>query len=194
MLKTPKTDSELWDAVRNDDESAFDTLFKRYWARLYKIAFQQLNDQESSLEIVHDVFLSLWNRRATLEIKTFPNFLLTAIRYQIYSRQKSARMSVAYRAEFDEAEHLSEPNSGDVHIRELELQLELNQYLDQLPRRCHEIFRLSRIENLSNQEIADKLGVSKKSVENQLTIALKYLRVAYKNIAYLLPAIIHFIH
>jgi len=194
MLKALKSDSELWDAVRNDDESAFDTLFKRYWARLYKIAFQQLNDEESSLEIVHDIFLSIWNRRATLEIKSFPSFLLTAIRYQVYSRRKSTKLSVAYRAEFEEDEHQSEPNSGDMHIREMELQLELNHYLDQLPKRCHEIFRLSRIENLSNQEIADKLGVSKKSVENQLTIALKYLRSAYKNMAYLLLVIIHFIH
>ncbi len=186
MLKALKTDSELWDAVRNDDESAFDALFKRYWARLYKIAFRQLGDEENSLEIVHDVFLSLWNRRGTLEIKAFPGFLLTAIRYQVYSRQKATKMSIAYRAEFTEAESESELNSGDVRIRELELQLELNQYLDQLPKRCHEIFCLSRIEHLSNQEIADKLGVSKKSVENQLSIALKFLRAAYKHIAYFL--------
>lgn len=180
MLKILKTDPELWDDVRNDDKSAFDTLFKRYCARLYTAAFKQLGDEENSQEIVHDVFLSLWNRRGTLEINAFPIFVLTAIRYQVCSRQKPAKIAITYCAELDDSKCKLEHNSGDLRIRELELLLELNQYLNQLPKRCHEIFRLSRIEALSNQEIADKLGLSRKSVENQLTTALRYLRTDFK--------------
>jgi RNA polymerase sigma-70 factor (family 1) len=183
MFKSLKSDSDLWNDIRNDDGSAFDELFNRYWARMYKIAFRQLNDEESSLEIVHDVFLSLWNRRKELEINKFSNFLLTAMRYQLYSRSKTAKLSLVYKADIIESEHLSESNTGEIRLQDFELRNELDKYLNQLPERCHEIFNLSRIEHLSNQDIADRLGISKKTVENQLTIALKHLRLAFKNIA-----------
>jgi len=186
MFKPVKTDADLWIAVRNDDGSAFNVLFNRYWARLYKIAFRQLNDEEDSMEIVHDVFLSLWNRRKELEINIFPNFLLTAIRYQIYSRFKAAKLSIVYKAEINEYDQQSASNLGDSRLREAELQQQLDTYLNQLPKRCHEIFYMSRIEHLSNHDIAERLGVSKKTVENQLTAALKHLRVAFKNIASLM--------
>lgn len=183
MFKSLKSDSDLWNDIRNDDGSAFDELFNRYWVRMYKIAFRQLNDEESSLEIVHDVFLSLWNRRKELEINKFSNFLLTAMRYQLYSRSKTAKLSLVYKADIIESEHLSESNTGEIRLQDFELRNELDKYLNQLPERCHEIFNLSRIEHLSNQDIADRLGISKKTVENQLTIALKHLRLAFKNIA-----------
>lgn len=183
MFRDLKSDSDLWNDIRNDDGLAFDVLFNRYWARLYKIAFRQLHDEAASLEIVHDVFVSLWNRRKELEINLFPNFLLTAIRYQIYSRLKSPKLSLVYKADFSENDHSSELNSGDMRFRDIELQHELDVYLNQLPKRCHETFQMSRIEHMSNKEIAERLGVSKKTVENQLTVALKHLRVAFKNIA-----------
>lgn len=183
MFRDLKSDSDLWNDIRNDDGLAFDVLFNRYWVRLYKIAFRQLHDEAASLEIVHDVFVSLWNRRKELEINLFPNFLLTAIRYQIYSRLKSPKLSLVYKADFSENDHSSEFNSGDMRFRDFELQHELDIYLNQLPKRCHEIFQMSRIEHMSNKDIAERLGVSKKTVENQLTVALKHLRVAFKNIA-----------
>ncbi len=183
MSRDLKSDSELWDDIRNDDGMAFDALFNRYWARLYKIAFRQLNEEAGSLEVVHNVFVSLWKRRKELEINVFPNFLVTAIRYQLYSRSKSSKLSLIYKADFSENDHSSELNSGDMRFRDDELRHELDVYLNQLPKRCHEIFQMSRMEHLSNQDIAERLGVSKKTVENQLTIALRHLRIAFKNIA-----------
>jgi RNA polymerase sigma-70 factor (ECF subfamily) len=105
------------------------------------------------------------------------------MRYQLYSRSKTAKLSLVYKADIIESEHLSESNTGEVRLQDFELRNELDKYLNQLPERCHEIFNLSRIEHLSNQDIADRLGISKKTVENQLTIALKHLRLAFKNIA-----------
>ena len=186
MFRTLKSDSDLWNDIRKDDGLAFDVLFNRYWARMYKIAFRQLNEEAGSLEIVHDIFVSLWERRKVLEINAFPTFLLTAVRYQLYSRSKSPKLSLIYKADYDDIDASKVLNSGETHIRDLELQRELDKCLNQLPKRCYEIFYLSRVEHLSNQDIADRLGVSKKTVENQLTIALKHLRLALKNIASLL--------
>lgn len=183
MFQYLKNDAALWESVRHDDGAAFNELFNRYWARLYKIAFHQLRDEAESQEIVHDVFLSIWNRRKELEINAFPNFLLTAVRYQLYTRRKSTKLSIVYKADLSESLHAADLNLGDIHMRDQELQQVLHTHLDQLPRRCHEIFQLSRIEHLSNQDIAERLGVSRKTVENQLTVALKHLRVVFKNMA-----------
>lgn len=182
MSKPPISDLELWAAVRNDDELAFNTLFGRYWARLYKLAFNYLKDGETSEEIVHDVFLNIWNRKHELEIHSFPDFLLTATRYQIYNRMRAAKLAVVYTSDYANTDHAFELNSGDDRIQQLELQNELNQHLDQLPKRCQEIFQMSRIKQLSNKEIADSLGISIRTVENQISLAVKHLKVCFKSL------------
>ncbi|HMG07179.1 MAG TPA: RNA polymerase sigma-70 factor [Mucilaginibacter sp.] len=181
MFVSPLSDVELWNAICCNDELAFTALFDRYWVRLYKTAVRYLKDHEASEEVVHDVFLNIWKRRHQLEIESFPNFLLTAIRYQVYNRMRSAKPRVILTAadiELNELDH----NKGENRIKDQELQQELNQYLDQLPKRCQEIFYMSRVNQLSNQEIAGRLGISKRTVENQITAALKHLRVSFKNI------------
>lgn len=180
MLKAQTTDLELWEAICIDNKLAFNELFDRYWVSLYKTAYSYLKDKEASEEVVHDVFLNIWERRKELEIKIFPNFLLTAVRYQIYNRMRSAKLAVVYMADNNYCNAACDLNDGESKIRERELQQELKQHLDLLPKRCQEIFLLSRMEHVSNQEIATRLGVSKRTVENQITIALKHLRVSLR--------------
>ncbi|WPU92709.1 RNA polymerase sigma-70 factor [Mucilaginibacter sabulilitoris] len=183
MLKSPLSDDELWNAIRCDNELAFTALFDRYWVRLYKAAHRYLKDHEAAEEVVHDVFLNIWNRRHQLEIESFPNFLLTATRYQVYNRMRSAKSPIVLTASDVELNELLDHNIGEDHIKDQELQQELDQYLDQLPKRCQEIFYMSRINHLSNQEIAGKLGISKRTVENQITVALKHLRTCFKHMS-----------
>jgi RNA polymerase sigma factor (sigma-70 family) len=148
MLKSPLSDDELWNAIRCDDELAFTALFDRYWVRLYKTALRYLKDSQASEEVVHDVFLNIWQRRHHLEIQSFPNFLLTAIRYQVYNRARSAKSPVVLTATDLEINTLPDHNSGENRIKDQELLHELNQYLDQLPKRCQEIFYMSRVNHL----------------------------------------------
>jgi RNA polymerase sigma-70 factor (ECF subfamily) len=178
-----ETETNLWEAIRKDDLMAFNALFNLYWARLYKTAYRYLKDREESEEAVHDVFLSIWNRRHHLVIHSFPEFLLTAVRYQIYNRMRSAKLHVVSVSDCSTIESkLSYLNEGEERLQELELEKELHQYLAELPKRCQEIFHLSRIEHCSNDEIASRLGISKRTVENQITLALKHLRVSFKDI------------
>ena len=190
MSINPLNDLELWVAIRNNDEIAFGELFDRHWAGLYKLAFSYLKDQETSKEIVHDVFLNIWNRRAELQIQSFNSFLLTAVRYQIYNRMRSAKLTVVYTADYSKTDHVFELNSGDARIKQQELQNELNEYLVQLPKRCTKIFQMSRIEQMSNQEIAERLGISKRTVENQISLAVKHLKGCYKNLTFLILLIV----
>jgi len=182
MHNSPINDQELWLAVRNDGEQAFAILFDRYWLRLYKTALRYLKDREASEEVVHDVFLNIWNRRHELDIQSFPNFLLTAIRYQVYNRMRAVKSPIVLNISDSEINEWLDHNNGESRIKDQELLQELGQYLEQLPKRCQEIFYMSRINQLSNQEIAGRLGISKRTVENQITMALKHLRVCFKYI------------
>jgi RNA polymerase sigma-70 factor (family 1) len=183
MFQTQLTDPQLWASIRQDDELAFNELFKRYWIRLYKTAYQYLKDKETSEEVVHDVFLNIWDRRRELEILSFSSYMLTAIRYQIYNRMRAAKSPLIYGDEKMPYKSLSDYNSGENKIEEQELQQEVYSYLQSLPKRCREIFCMSRVDQLSNQEIAMRLGISKRTVENQITVALKHLRVCLKHLA-----------
>lgn len=186
MYNPPVIDSELWLAVRNNDEQAFAMLFDRYWVRLYKTAFRYLKDRENSEEAVHDVFLNIWNRRHQLEISSIPNFLLTAIRYQVYNRMRAVKPPVILTLNELEMDYLPDYNQSDHRIKNQELLQELGEHLEKLPKRCQEIFYLSRLDNLSNEEIAGRLGISKRTVENQITIALKHLRSCFKQVSIVL--------
>jgi RNA polymerase sigma-70 factor (family 1) len=177
MLTVPDTDLDLWNAVRKDSEWAFTALFDRYWDKLYATAYRYLKNHELSEELVHDIFLSIWTRRKTLEINAFPNFLIKAVRYQLYNQMRTAKVSLVPLSD-QQYENLGwEINKGSEHLEEAELLEQLYKCLDSLPKRCQEIFRMSRINNLSNQEIATRLGVSKRTVENQLSISLKHLKI-----------------
>lgn len=177
------SDIQLWAAVKTNDELAFNELFKRYWVRLYKTANQYLKDGEASEEVVHDVFLNIWNRREELEISSVPNFLLTAVRYQVYNRLRSAKSPVIYEADHSAFASITDTNQAEDKIEEEELYRVMYDYLEELPKRCREIFCMSRIDQLSNDEIAARLGISKRTVENQITVALKHLRECYHYIA-----------
>jgi RNA polymerase sigma-70 factor (family 1) len=183
MFLTQISDHELWASIRLDDEVAFNILFKRYWIPLYKTAYQYLKDKESSEEVVHDVFLNIWGRRSELYILTFSSYMLSAIRYQIYNRMRAARLPLIYGDDHISSKNFSDYNLGENRIQEEELQQEIQAFLQQLPKRCQEIFCMSRIEQLSNQEIALRLGISKRTVENQITAALKHLRHSLKHLA-----------
>jgi len=176
-----KSDIALWTAVRHDNEAAFNVLFDRYWVKLYNTCNRYLKNRETSEEVVHDIFLNLWNRRADLEIVSFEHFLLNAVRYQAYNRIRAKKLTIAY---IDDSLNpdTEERSKADDRIKEKELQQEVHAYLHALPKRCQEIFQLSRFNYLSNDEIAAQLGISKRSVENQITVALKHLRVCFKHL------------
>lgn len=183
MFQTKISDLQLWASIRQDDESAFNELFRRYWIRLYKTAYQYLKDKETSEEVVHDVFLNIWDRRSELEIITFSGYMLTAIRYQIYNRMRAVKSPLTYDDESIEARNVSASNTVEAKIEEQELRQQIYNYLQALPKRCQEIFCMSRLEQLTNQEIAMRLGISKRTVENQITVALKHLRGCLKHLA-----------
>lgn len=175
------SDAELWEAVTHNSNSAFSLLFDRYWSVIYKTVFSYIKDNEQSEEITHDIFLNLWRGRHTLMVHSFPAYLRASARYHVYRFMKSAKASpISYVDDWDGIPAPKVINAGDERINAAELETDVDGLLMDLPIRCREIFLLSRKEDLTNDEIAGRLGISKRSVENQITRALKHLRIQLK--------------
>lgn len=175
-------DHELWDKVQQTSCSlAFSFLFDRYWEILYSTAFSYLKDREKSEEITHDIFLNLWRKRTTLTIQSFPAYLRSASRYHVYKEfKKRSASKVVYSDELRELESVAVTNKGEDKLIYQDAEKYVDGGLKSLPVRCQEIYFMSRKESLTNDEIAYKLGISKRTVENQLTIALRHIRILIK--------------
>lgn len=181
------SDADLWESIKSDDERAFSTLFHRYSSRIYSNSYNYLRDKEVCEQIVHDIFLTIWTNRKTLQIESFKNYLTSAGRYRVYkSIHASKIIPIDYKEDLDVFSKGSEENEGFDRIAYNDMETELESCLRNLPKRCQEIFLMSRKQLMSNDEIAEKLGISKRSVENQITHALKHLRVSLKDITVLL--------
>lgn len=173
-----KTDSELFDAVKQSDEKAFDRLYERYWEIIYKRAFVYLQDSDQCIEIVNDIFLNIWHRRTELKIIVFKNYITAAARYRVYNVLKKRKTEKINYVESYENFYANEfiLNDAEENLSSKELVSRMISLLNKLPKRCKEIFILSRINHLTNDEIADQLLISKRTVENQIAIAIKFLR------------------
>ena len=182
MLLNSLSDSDLWSLIVTDNYRAFTVLFERHGLRLYKTAQKYIKDEAICEEVVHDLFLNIWNRRQHLAINDFNHYLKAATRYQVYNYLKRAKLSpISYQDHLTE-DSSSELNKGQEKLLYLELEEQLNEQLNALSDRCREIFLLSRKEHLTSTEIGERLSISKRTVENQITIALKHLRINFKNI------------
>jgi RNA polymerase sigma-70 factor (ECF subfamily) len=181
-------DSDLWEAILHDNTKAFETLFERYWSDVYSTAFSYLKDKEACSEIVQDIFLNIWQKRNEFKITSFKSYLTSAARYHVYKHLKAKKTSaILYIEDYD---HIKIKSPGishaDTNMEYLELEQSVETSLHDLPKRCREIFILSRMNNLTNDEIAQQLGISKRTVENQITHALKFLRSLLKYSALLI--------
>lgn len=175
-----QTDNDLWELIKQDNQKAFKALFDRFWSKVFTTAYKYLKDKDACSEIVNDLFLNIWNKRNQLEIEAFQAYLTSSARYHVYKKLKRLKASPLILVENYDLliDGLESTNSIDDKIKYQELEIKIDTYLTYLPKRCKEIFIMSRKESLSNGEIAKKLDISKRTVENQLTHALKHLRNA----------------
>tara|TARA_R110002050_G_scaffold147761_4_gene273848 strand:- start:6939 stop:7496 length:558 start_codon:yes stop_codon:yes gene_type:complete len=169
------------------DEKNFEDSFHLYYKPLCYYARKYGLDHFESEEVVQQVFLKLWEIRENLSIKTSVSaYLYRAVQNQsinVLKQKKSrSRDKEEYQSKIERAQlfaQVSEENGASAMIaRELEQQI--NQAIEELPGKCQEIFLLSRQENLSIKEIAERLDVSTNTVQKQISIALSKLRELLK--------------
>lgn len=163
-------------ALKKGSFEAFDKLYSLYKRKLYSFAFGYLKSREEAEDIMQEVFIKVWmNREAIDESRSFNAYLFTISKNSIlnYFRKKSNEHT--YIDDIKKITNLTH-NETSENMEYDDLRLKANRIIDKLKPRQKEIYILSKEKGLSNAEIAERLGISKKSVENQLSISLKFLR------------------
>lgn len=178
--------------LSNDGDLFLKYLFDQYYLEFCKLSFKYVGRTDIAEDIVQDVFINIWNKRFTLNCngKVKPYLIRSVINTSLnYIKSKFVRQNMC-----DEDFAKNTPEKYDPHD-EL-VKRELNQLLkiaiEQLPDKCRAIFMLSRFSDLTYKEIAEQLSISIKTVEAQISIALKKLQQFLSKLGYfLIPVLIY---
>jgi len=156
---------------------AFNTLFREYSGRLYRFAYGYLKSEAESEELVQEVFTKIWEKRAELKKElSFKSYLFT-IAFNIIRKHFRTRKYISEYFKSRIWDDLDMETSQKITYNSLYQYI--TELVNQLPERRKEVFIKSRFEGLSIKEIAEELKISHKTVENQLTDALKFLRANF---------------
>lgn len=178
--------NEILQKIISGDKSSFEQVYRYYFPRLSYFSRQYLSDAEASKNVVQDVFTELWDKRNTLRSDTNLNAWLFTVtknkslktishlksqqNYDNYIRIRLLDVNYKSLAEFD---------TSNLVFEELQSQIQLA--LDKLPPACRKVFEMSRFEDKKNKEIAEELNLSIKTVEAQISKALRSLKTDLKD-------------
>jgi RNA polymerase sigma-70 factor (ECF subfamily) len=167
-------------AIRHNDERAFSELFRRYGKEVYKMALSRVRSREAAEEIVQNLFIALWDKRATLSITNISGYLFTSVKNRSLNVIESL---IVHKKHWDYYKNYipREDNVTEKEVEFSELLEAIEKGISDLPEKPKQVFRLSRLEGRSVQEIAGILNLSTKAVQYHLTRSLKELRLHLKH-------------
>lgn len=176
------SDIELQSLVKGGDEHAFREIYDRYWDKVFVICNNRLHQTEAAQDIVQDIFLSLWEHPDLTKVQNMEAYLFQACKFSVIKYvHKSSRYDSIDSQMVGLLDRVVEMSIDEaLHIKFL--QDIIFQEVERLPKKTAIIFNYSRKEHLSSKEIADKLNISPRTVENQISHALKELRIFLKNL------------
>lgn len=170
------SDDDLIGCVVHGDKLAFNEIYKRYWAVLYRHAKRMVKSDDEAQDIIQDVFEYLWRKRESLDIKTsVSSYLYSAVRYKVFDLIDKGKVRNNYIEELGSF-IANETYTIDHLIIEKELAFLIEKEVSFLPKKMREVFELSRKEHLTHKEIAEKLSLSDQTVKKQIHKALKILK------------------
>lgn len=170
------SDSQLALQIKKSQKHAFDELFERYSQPLYRFSKSLLKNHEDAEGVVQEVFFRIWKKRHQLdEEKSFRSFIFSIAHNVVVDlfRQRASDQKFEQFAISKAQINYLDPED-ELEYKELKSIVE--HAVSELPERRKQIYRFSRIEGMSHKEIAKKMGIQAKTVENQLTLALKHIR------------------
>ena len=172
MTKVARTIS-----LKPNKEAIVESLFREHFEALSRLAMKYIGDFDNSKDIVHEVFAAFWQKFDGLPADTqYKSYLFTAVRNKSfnYLRDQKKHLDIV------DAETQKSPESED-SVETKELAREIDYALNLLPERCREVFELSRFEGMKYSQIAEELDISIKTVESQMSKALRLLREHLKD-------------
>jgi RNA polymerase sigma-70 factor (ECF subfamily) len=179
-------DSTLIECLLKGDELAFAEIYSRYKTVLFLHARRMLQDDEQARDVVQEIFTTIWIKKEELKVITsLKSYLFTSVKHKILNlllHQKHVEKHMQAM--------LGVYNAGsfvtDLAVQEKEMAQLIEAEIQNLPARMREVFILSRREELSNKEIAQRMGIAEETVKKQIVYALKILRVKLKVVSFLL--------
>ena len=168
------SDRQLIDGIKRGDDVSFQMVYNKYFDRLYRYSQAMITDGQLSEDIIQELFTTLWMKRSHLNIENLEAYLTTALRHKIINVYRNNRY-----VDLDETiiEALPGVNEIEEKQKENDLESEFKSLLSRLPRKCRNVFYLSRIKNYRNKEIAEELDISIRTVETHISNALQYFKV-----------------
>jgi RNA polymerase sigma-70 factor (ECF subfamily) len=169
------SDTLLLKQIEQGSKKAFNILFEKYWEKAYSDAYKRIKEYDTAKDIVQDIFAHIWIKRETLIIENLPAYLHVAVRNKVIKYVTKQKLTHSF---FDMADNITEKNSkADAPLLWKEFFKMYEIFLESLPPKRQEIFRLRYQEDLSTKEISEQLSISRKTVQNQLGKAIETLKV-----------------
>ncbi len=173
------SDQELLDLLRRDADKGIEQMFRQHYVYVCRAVYQVITDEQTAEDIAQDVFYEVWRRKDQLSINTsLKAYLRRAALNRTLNYLRNRKIRWDDEPELPTVEDIT-PGAAQVLETE-ELRQVIDEAIDLLPEKCRVVFMLSRYDELSYQEIAGQLNISVKTVENQVSKALKHLRAALK--------------
>lgn len=171
---------KLRNGLREGNKEIFEEIYKTYYTPLCYFCLRYVDDMEDSREIVQGLFLKIWIKRKELKINSsVKSYLFSSVQnYALnYINKQKIKQKYINNKEFHQQEH---NENGHQKLEEEELRILIKSAILKLPKKRREIFELSRFGNLKYSQIAEKLTISEKTVEAQMSKSLVYLRQVLK--------------
>ncbi|MEO6220256.1 MAG: sigma-70 family RNA polymerase sigma factor [Ginsengibacter sp.] len=169
-------DTILLDQLENGNKKAFDILFNKYWERTFSAAYKRIKDPDVAKDIVQDIFTHIWINREKRIIENLSAYLNIAVRNRVIKFITKQKLSHPY---FNSLDNIPEKNSqADVCLLRKEFFVAYETILKSLPPKRQVIFRLRYHDNLPTNVISTQLGITRKTVQNQLGKAIDSLKVS----------------
>ncbi|SHE48688.1 RNA polymerase sigma factor [Pedobacter caeni] len=179
-------DSNLVACLLTGDELAFAEIYSRYKTVLFLHARRMLQDDEQARDIVQEIFTTIWIKKEELRVSTsLKSYLFSSVKHKILNlllHQKHVEKHMQSMLRIYNVGSFS----TDLALQEKELAQLIEAEIQNLPARMREVFVLSRREELSNKEIAERMGIAEETVKKQIVYALKILRLKLKVISFML--------
>lgn len=179
-------EKDLITRFKNGDQTAFELLFHFYYSGLVMYSMQFTTDKAEAEEIVQDFFVRFWQKRQQFLVSdSLKSYLFLSVKNGSLNFLKHKRVEEKYIRAMVELSNQHLVFDPDLYVA-TELQEKVREAVDLLPEKCREIFIMSRFKGMKNEEIADELHLSKRTIETQISKALKVMKVELKDYAGLL--------
>lgn len=165
----------------NLNKKVFEKIYNRFFSFFYQVAFHFLHEEEDAKEMVQEAFIKLWERSIYMKSESeIKNYLFIIIRNRclnlLRDKRKNLKATISHEYLTASINYKLLNETGEEILLSLELSEKIRLAVSHLTSQCREVFMMSRFEDMSNKEIAEKLQISLKAVEANMTRALKKLR------------------